>query len=63
MNRFKTIKQSYQDATKYWHDLFPKLSSYVVFKNQLNKLVSAVIARIALYQSKLPAEIYASDSI
>lgn len=61
MDGYRNIKQIYQHADKYWSDLFPKMPCYAAFNNRINRLGSAFIALVELYQSNLPAEVYAAN--
>jgi hypothetical protein len=57
-----TKKQIYEHAKNYWHDLFPRLPSYVAFVQRINRLADVFPAFVERLQMSLPTALFSSTS-
>jgi hypothetical protein len=56
MNKYKEVKDIYQQANDYWGDWFPRLPSYVAFIQRLNRLSDVFVPLMETLCAKLPGE-------
>jgi len=61
MERRTTKKQIYEHAKQYWHDLFPRLPSYVGFVQRINRLADVFPAFIEWLQGQLPTSLFSQE--
>src|SRR5271154_6577628 len=57
----RTKKQIYEHAKQYWHDLFPRLPSYVAFVQRINRLADVFPAFVEWLQGLLPKALFSQE--